>query len=58
MYGYICFFMGQRFDCYASSLYHAKQKAIAHFKPSKSKMGLVSVTLAETEAGPVLQFPE
>lgn len=58
MCGYVCLFMGKRFECQATSLWDAKQKAIAHFKPSKAKMGLLSVTLAETEAGSVVHTPE
>ena len=52
MNGYVCFYQSKRIEVYASSLYEAKQKAIAQFKPPKSKLGLVSVTLAELDAEP------
>jgi hypothetical protein len=48
MNGYIGFFNGRRTEVYADTLYEAKTKAIAHFKPTKSKAHMVSVMLAET----------
>lgn len=49
--GYIGFFEGKQQDIYASSLLDAKNKAIAHFKPSKKKAHMVSVVLAEKPDG-------
>ncbi|MFK4131985.1 hypothetical protein ACI2KR_06775 [Pseudomonas luteola] len=54
MYGYIAFFNGKRAELYADSLFDAKLKAIAHFKPAKSKQHLVSVMLAEKDGEPVI----
>jgi hypothetical protein len=49
MNGYIAFsHTGKRAEIYAETLYEAKQKALDMFKPPKSKVGMVSVTLAET----------
>ena len=48
-FGYIGFFKGKRVEVYAPSLYAAKEKVLAHFKPSKKDSGLVSVMLAEVD---------
>ena len=53
MNGYICFYKGLRFEVHAESLYAAKLKAIAHFKPKKNSEHLVSVHLAEKDGEPV-----
>jgi hypothetical protein len=45
--GYICMYGSSRFECYAKTQYDAVQKAIAHFKPPKSKRHLVHAHLAE-----------
>lgn len=47
MYGYVCFYNGKRYEVQAKSLFDAKTKAVAYFKPPKSKVYMVSVTLAE-----------
>lgn len=47
MNGYVCFYNGKRHELYAADLYAAKEAAIAHFKPPKSKTHMVSVVLAE-----------
>ena len=49
MNGYVCFYGGKRWECYASSMFAAKEEAVAHFKPQKSKRHMVSVVLAETD---------
>ena len=30
---YVCFYNGKRWECYASSMFDAKEKAVAYFKP-------------------------
>jgi hypothetical protein len=54
-YGYIALYQGKRHELYADSLYAAKQTAIAHFKPPKSKQHLVTVHLAEINNQTVTQ---
>lgn len=49
MLGYIGFFNGRREEFLADSLYEAKQQAVEHFSPPKSRVHLVSVTLAEKD---------
>ena len=49
MNGYVCFYDGKRWECYANSMFAAKEKAVAHFKPPKSKQHMVSVVLAEKD---------
>lgn len=51
--GYICGFKGKKFECYADTLSDAKNKAKAHFKPSKKDAGLLWVELAEKGGKPV-----
>ena len=53
--GYIALFNGQRWELYATSAYDAQQKAIAHFKPAKSRRHLVTVHLAEIDGETVTQ---
>lgn len=57
MNGYVCFYNGQRWECHADSLYAAKLKALAHFKPSKKKEHMVSVILAEKGGESVTHDP-
>jgi hypothetical protein len=45
--GYIAFYNGKQTEIYADSLYEAKQKAVAFFKPRKSQAHMVHVELAE-----------
>ena len=45
--GYVGGFNDQKVEVYAGSLYEAKQKVVAHFKPKKKDAGLVWVVLAE-----------
>jgi hypothetical protein len=47
MNGYLAFFKEKKLEIYAPSLYAAKLKAVAEFKPSKKDSGLVSICLAE-----------
>jgi hypothetical protein len=54
-YGYIALYGERRTELYAASLHEAKQKALAHFKPPKSKRHLVSVHLAEIDGETVTQ---
>ena len=50
-FGYVAFFNSKREELYAPSLFAAKEKAIALFKPAKSKRHMVSVVLAEKPDG-------
>ena len=54
MNGYVCFYNGKRWECYANSMFAAKEKAVAHFKPPKSKRHTVSVVLAEKDGKQVV----
>lgn len=54
MNGYKAFFNGKEHDVYAETLLQAKEKAIEHFKPAKSKRHMVSVVLCEKDGQPVL----
>lgn len=47
--GYVCFFKNARHELFAKSLWDAKQKAIAFFKPKRKDEHLVSVHLAEKD---------
>lgn len=50
-YGFVVFFNNQQVGVYASSLYDAKLKGIAHFKPRKSQAHMVHAHLAEDSQG-------
>lgn len=54
-YGYIALYQGKRTEVYAATSYEAQVKALAHFKPPKSKRHLVSVHLAEADGQTVTQ---
>jgi len=54
MNGYVAFFNGKRIEVYAVSSYEAMQKAVAVFKPAKSKAHMVTVMLAERAGEPVV----
>ena len=43
MYPFIALFDGKRFELHADSLYAAKEKAVAYFKPPKSRRHMVHV---------------
>ena len=47
---YVCFYNGKRWECYASSMFAAKEKAVAYFKPPKSKQHMVRAVLAKWAA--------
>ncbi len=49
--GYMAFYSRQQIELYAPSLYEAKQQAVKHFRPAKSKEHMVHVYLAETSDG-------
>lgn len=49
--GYIAGYADKKIGVYAENLYAAKQKAVAHFKPSKKNTGLLWITLAEDSEG-------
>lgn len=54
---YMAFYNSHRVEIRAESLYAAKQKAIAEFRPPRSRQHLVAVMLAETAGKPVIQSP-
>jgi hypothetical protein len=58
MNGYKAFYNGKDTDIYASTLWDAKQKAIAFFKVPKSKHGLVAVVLAEKDGKEVTHIAD
>jgi hypothetical protein len=47
MNGYKAFYNGKSIEVYADRLIDAKEKAVAAFKPPKSKRHMVSVVLCE-----------
>lgn len=51
MNGYKAFFNGRETEVYADSLYAAKVKAIAAFKPRRSQEHMVHVYICEREDG-------
>ena len=51
MNGYKAFFNGRETEVYADSLYAAKVKAVALFKPRRSQEHMVHVYLCEREDG-------
>lgn len=56
--GYIGFLGDKKVEIYADTLADAKQKALAHFKPSKKDKGRVSVHLAEKDGKQVTSVSE
>lgn len=54
MNGYIFFFNGKQVEIHADSMLAAKEKAIAHFKPAKSKRHMVHGMIAEKDGQPVI----
>ena len=53
--GYVAGFSGKKVGIYTASLYAAKQKAVAHFKPRRSQEHMVWVLLAERADGSVVE---
>lgn len=49
--GYVFFYHGNRIEIYAKTLFDAKQLAVAHFKPPKSKQHMVHGMIAENQDG-------
>jgi hypothetical protein len=49
--GYVFFYAGKRIELYAKTLYDAKQLAVKHFKPPKSKQHMVHGMIAENQDG-------
>ena len=49
MNGYVCFYENKRWETYSPSLADAKDKALAYFKPAKSKRHMVHCHLAEKD---------
>lgn len=54
MNGYKAFFNGKSIDVRANTSYEAQQKAVAIFKPAKSKSHMVHVALCELADGQVI----
>jgi hypothetical protein len=46
--GYMAFFNGKKAEVYADSSLQAQERAIAYFKPAKSKRHMVFVMIAES----------
>ena len=57
MNGYLAFYNGHQMEVYAERLIDAKDKAVAAFKPPKSKRHMVSVVLCEKEGEVVVHSP-
>lgn len=55
--GYIVRFNSKEVEVYANTMFEAKQLAVKHFKPSKSKEYMVNVMLAEINGKPVIHTP-
>lgn len=49
--GFVFFYNQQRIEVYAPTLLEAKERAVTHFKPPKSKRHMVHGMLAEAEDG-------
>lgn len=54
MNGYKAFYNGKSIEVMADTLYQAKLKAIAIFKPRKSQEHMVSVVCCEIDGKPVV----
>jgi len=54
MNGYIAHYGGKKAEIYAPSLYEAKKKAMHELSVPLTKMGLLSVALAEVDGEPVI----
>ena len=52
MNGYIAFYNGKKTEIFADTLFGAREKAVAFFKPPRSKAHMVHVHLAESNATP------
>lgn len=57
MNGYVFFYHSKRVEVEAETLYDAKVKALAHFKPKKSDQHMVHGMLAEKDGQPVVHHP-
>lgn len=53
MYGYKCFYNGKTTEVHANNMFEAQFKAVAFFKPAKSKQHMVSVVLCEYDGDQV-----
>lgn len=58
MNGYKAFYNGKSIEVYATTLFEAKTKAVAVFKPRKSQEHMVSVVLCEVEQNPVVHVAD
>jgi len=57
MNGYKAFYGSKSIEIYAEKLIDAKEKAVAAFKPPKSKRHMVSVVLCEKDSEVVVHNP-
>jgi hypothetical protein len=55
--GYMAFYNGKKAEVWADTLSDAKERAVAYFKPAKSKRHMVSVVLCETNGEQVTHNP-
>lgn len=57
-YTYICFYASKQVELKAETSYDAQLKAVAHFKPPRSKQHLVHVLLAKRDGKPITHTPD
>jgi hypothetical protein len=61
-FGYCAFYSNghthMNADVWADTLFQAKERAVAYFKPPKSKQHLVTVMLAEKNGEPVVHVAD
>jgi hypothetical protein len=57
MNGYKAFYNGKTTEIYAPTMFAAKEKAVAFFKPPKSKRHMVAVVLCEINGETVTHSP-
>lgn len=58
MNGYKAFYNGKSIEVYATTLFEAKNKAVAVFKPRKSQEHMVSVVLCEVNEKPIVHVAD
>lgn len=51
-FGYVCFFKGLRWECYARTSFEAQQLAVKQFKPKKREVHMITVVLADQNWNP------
>jgi hypothetical protein len=53
--GYVFFYSGRKTEIRADSMLEAKEKAVAHFQPSRGSRHMVHGYLVEKDGKPVIQ---